>query len=95
MLGNVVGNCGYACFEDMASSGTNRIDGNSLTNSASYGIWLWNVADYDQNGTAPGPPPPPFLDWDSIYSNTDVNIPIHLCHATFVGGAWGCAAGDQ
>ena len=94
--GNAITNCGYACIADRFSSGTNRIDGNTLTNSASYGIWLWFVADFLQNGTNPVPPDPPFLDWDSIYSNTNANVPLAICHAAYVDGVgWGCAAGDQ
>jgi len=94
--GNVVSNCAYTCIADSWSSGSNRIDGNKLTNSLSYGIWLWHVADFNSNGIAPAPPPPPFSDWDSIYSNTNTQIPIQICHATFdpaVG--WACTAGDR
>jgi len=94
--GNVVRNCQYTCIADTWSSGSNRIDGNKLTNSLYYGIWLWYVADFDQNGTAPAPPPPPFLDWDSIYSNTYAQIPIQICHATYDSTiGWGCAPADR
>jgi hypothetical protein len=96
VTGNVISNCGYACITDSWSAGTNRISGNTLSNSAAYGIWLWNVADFLENGTAPAPPPPPFLDWDSIYSNSNVGIPLKICHASYVDGVgWSCAAGDQ
>lgn len=94
--GNAVSNCGFVCIADIFSSGTNRIDGNTLTNSAQYGIWLWWVADFLENGTNPVPPDPPFLDWDSIYSNSNVSIPVAICHASYVDGVgWSCAAGDQ
>jgi parallel beta-helix repeat protein len=94
VTGNAVSNCGYACIEDSQSGGENRIFSNTLTNSASYGIWLWYVADFDQNGTAPGPPPDPFLDWDSIYSNVNVGIPVAICHAPLDNPTGGCASTD-
>jgi parallel beta-helix repeat protein len=94
VTGNNISNCGYACIEDSQSGGENRIYSNTLTNSASYGIWLWYVADFLQNGTAPGPPPAPFTDWDSIYSNVNVNIPIRICHAPLDNPTGGCAATD-
>ncbi len=92
---NKVSNCGWACLSDSISwVGRNRFDNNTLTNSAAYGVWLWYVADFLQNGTAPDPPPPPYLDWDSIYSNPMTSVPIKICHAVYDGG-WACSPGDQ
>jgi hypothetical protein len=94
--GNVVNNCGYACIADSWSIGPNRIEQNTLNNSAKYGIWLWHVADFLENGTAPAPPSPPFLDWDSIYDNVNGGIPTAICHALYVDGVgWSCAADDR
>ena len=93
--GNKISNCGFACLSDAISwVGTNRFDNNTLTNSGAYGVWLWYVADFLENGTAPNPPLPPYLDWDSIYSNPSTNVPIKVCHAVYNGG-WGCTAGDS
>jgi hypothetical protein len=93
--GNKISNCGFACLSDSISwVGTNRFDNNTLTNSAAYGVWLYYVADFLENGTSPEPPLPPYLDWDSIYSNPSKSVPIQVCHAVYNGG-WGCAAGDQ
>ena len=93
--GNKVNNCGFACLSDAVSwVGRNRFDSNTITNSASYGVWLHYVADFLENGTAPGPPELPYLDWDSIYSNPMTNVPIKVCHAVYDGG-WGCAPDDK
>jgi parallel beta-helix repeat protein len=88
--GNSVSNCGDRCIADSWSSGANRIDLNTLTHSLNDGIWLEGVAYFLQNGTAPAPPPAPFLDWDSIYSNLYIDIPVPLfCADTCVASAPG------
>jgi len=47
---NTIKNCSFACIMDRGSHGGNVFDANSMSNSATYGIWLYAADPDDING---------------------------------------------